>query len=109
MKANQPTEPQPAPDCQCDLCRQLRQDAAAEAIIVLIGNSRRIFKQDGKDAGNQATGAAVGTAEDGKQFREPVTSPAAARKNCVPDPFYAPTFQEKTQFSKLSTNQDLKI
>jgi hypothetical protein len=34
---------QPAQDCQCDLCRQLRQDAAAEAIITLVEITRDHF------------------------------------------------------------------
>ena len=39
---------QPAPGCQCDVCRQLRRDTAAAAIVTLIETTRRTFGQDDK-------------------------------------------------------------
>jgi len=56
---SQPTEPQPEPDCQCDLCRQRRRNTAAEAIVI-IGNTGRIFKQAGNQAAPQGKPEANG-------------------------------------------------
>lgn len=52
-------EPQPAQGCQCDLCRQLRRDTAAAAIVI-IGNTGRIFKQAGNQAAPQGKPEANG-------------------------------------------------
>jgi len=40
---------QPANGCQCDLCRAMRQDAAAAAIVELVETTRRTHQPDAEN------------------------------------------------------------
>lgn len=71
----------PAHGCQCDLCRQRRQDTAAEAIVTMVETTRNHFatktKPSAAEAGNPP-----------EFFKESPFEPLAARQSCTPDSPY---------------------
>lgn len=54
------TDPQPDPACQCDLCRQTRQDAESERIVTMLEVTRQTFQPESKAAAKGKDGGKAG-------------------------------------------------